>query len=123
MCLCLSSIKCYFFLFQVGGFDGTARLRSTEAYNPVTNTWSAVTPMLMPRSNFGIEIYEDRLFVVGGFNGISTTCKVEYYDADTREWFEVCDMGIVRNALSCCLVSGIPNMAEYTISRDDLQLF
>lgn len=79
--------------------------------------------MFMPRSNFGIEIFEDRLFVVGGYNGISTTCKVEYYDADTQEWFQVCDMGIVRSALSCCLVSGIPNMAEYTIPRDDLQLF
>lgn len=79
--------------------------------------------MLTPRSNFGIETIEDRLFVVGGFNGISTTCKVEYYDADTREWFEACDMGIVRSALSCCLVSGLPNMAEYTVPRDNLPRF
>lgn len=79
--------------------------------------------MLTPRSNFGIEVIEDRLFVAGGFNGISTTSKVEYYDVDTREWFEACEMGIFRSALSCCVVSGLPNMAEYTVPRDTLPRF
>lgn len=79
--------------------------------------------MLTPRSNFGIEVIEDRLFVAGGFDGSTTTSKVEYYDADTREWLRARDMGIFRSALSCCIVSGVTNMAEYTLSRDTLPSF
>lgn len=76
--------------------------------------------MLTPRSNFGIEVIEDRLFVAGGFDGSTPTSKVEYYDADTREWLKAHDMGIFRSALSCCIVSGVPNIADYTLPRDTL---
>ncbi|XP_059206236.1 kelch-like protein 10 isoform X2 [Centropristis striata] len=107
-------------VYAVGGFDGTTRLRSAEAYNPRTNTWHEVASMITPRSNFGIEVLEDQLFVVGGFNGFTTSYNVEYYDATTNEWSEACDMEIFRSALSCCVVSGIPNIAEYTVPRDAL---
>lgn len=78
--------------------------------------------MLTPRSNFGLEVIEDHLFVVGGFNGITTTYNVEYYDASTDEWSEACDMEIFRSALSCCVVTRLPNMIEYTAPRDALPL-
>uniref|UniRef100_A0A8C3A1T1 Kelch like family member 10 n=1 Tax=Cyclopterus lumpus TaxID=8103 RepID=A0A8C3A1T1_CYCLU len=107
-------------VYAVGGFDGTNRLCSAEAYNPVNNSWHEVSPMLTPRSNFGIEVLDDRLFVVGGFNGFTTSFKVECYDATTDEWTEACDMDIFRSALSCCVVSRLPNMAEYVVSRDAL---
>lgn len=78
--------------------------------------------MLTPRSNFGLEVIDDRLFAVGGFNGFTTTYNVEYYDATTDEWTEACDMEIFRSALSCCVVFGLPNMAEYVAPRDALPL-
>lgn len=78
--------------------------------------------MLTPRSNFGIEVIDDQLFVVGGFNGFTTSYNVEFYDATTDEWSEACDMEIFRSALSCCVVYGIPNIAEYTFPRDSLSL-
>ncbi|XP_005740780.2 kelch-like protein 10, partial [Pundamilia nyererei] len=106
----------------VGGFDGNNRLRTAEAYNPHSNTWNLVSSMLTPRSNFGIEVIDDRLFVVGGFNGFTTTSNVEYYDTLTNEWYEACDMEIFRSALSCCVVSGLCNMTEYTFPRDFLPL-
>ncbi|XP_073323621.1 kelch-like protein 10 [Pagrus major] len=105
-------------VFAVGGFDGSARLRSTEAYDPRTNTWREVSSMLTTRSNFGIEVIDNYLFVVGGFNGYTTSYNVEYYDAATDEWCEACDMEIFRSALSCCVVHGLPNMAEFTLCRD-----
>ncbi|XP_070691971.1 kelch-like protein 10 [Pempheris klunzingeri] len=110
-------------VYVVGGFDGNTRLRSVEAYNPRTNTWQAVSFMLTPRSNFGIEVIDDLLFAVGGFNGFTTSYNVEYYDATTNEWSEACDMEIYRSALSCCVVSGIPNIAKYVVPRDTLPLF
>ncbi|XP_056269504.1 kelch-like protein 10 [Pseudoliparis swirei] len=103
-------------VYAVGGFDGINRLCTAEAYNPVNNSWHEVTPMLTSRSNFGIEVLDDQIFVVGGFNGNN----VESYDVTTNEWTEACDMDIFHSALSCCVVSGLPNMAEYTIPRDAL---
>ena len=69
--------------------------------------------MLTPRSNFGISVINDCLFVVGGYNGIDTIFDVEFFDVRTHEWFDARDMEISRSALSCCVVSGISNMADY----------
>lgn len=78
--------------------------------------------MITPHSNFGIEVLEDQLFVVGGFNGYTTSYNVEYYDATTDEWTEACDMEIFRSAVSCCVVSRLPNIADYVVPRDALPL-
>uniref|UniRef100_A0A3Q3XA61 BTB domain-containing protein n=1 Tax=Mola mola TaxID=94237 RepID=A0A3Q3XA61_MOLML len=104
----------------IGGFDGSTRLHSAEAYNPGTNTWHTVSSMLYSRSNFGIGVIDGQLFVVGGFNGLDATSDVEYYDVNTNEWSVSCSLEFRRSALSCCLVSGLPNMDEYTVPRDAL---
>ncbi|KAI4816753.1 hypothetical protein KUCAC02_009066 [Chaenocephalus aceratus] len=109
-------------IFAVGGFDGNTRLCSAEAYDFRRNTWHELSSMLSPRSNFGIEVLEGRIFVVGGFNGFNTSYDVEYYNSITDEWCKACDMEIFRSALSCCVVSGLPNMAEYALPRDALPL-
>lgn len=70
--------------------------------------------MLMPRSNIGIAVIDDRLFVVGGYQGFTTTSEVECFDVETNEWSTICDMEISRSALGCCIVSGLPNMAKYS---------
>lgn len=107
---------------KVGGYDGQNRLNTVEAYDPHTNTWHDVSPMKTGRSNFGIEVVEDRLFVVGGFSNHSTISDVEYYDSKTNDWYTASSMKINRSALSCCVLSGLPNMADYTIPREFLQI-
>uniref|UniRef100_A0A8C6T135 Kelch like family member 10 n=1 Tax=Neogobius melanostomus TaxID=47308 RepID=A0A8C6T135_9GOBI len=96
-------------IYAVGGFDGNVRLRSVEAYNPSTR-----------RCNFGIEVLDDRIFVAGGFNGFTTIDDVECYDLLLDKWTRVRDMGILRSALTCCVISGLPNMSDYAVSRDAL---
>ncbi|XP_068566703.1 kelch-like protein 10 [Cebidichthys violaceus] len=105
-------------VYTVGGFDGFTRLCSVEAYNPWNNTWHEVSPMSTPRSNFGIKVLDDQLFVVGGFQGFTTSYNVEYYDATTDEWTDACNMEISRSALSCCVVSELPNRVEYIVPCD-----
>ncbi|XP_051501951.1 kelch-like protein 10 [Myxocyprinus asiaticus] len=109
-------------VYAVGGFDGTGRLHSAEAYNPLTDLWHDVASMFDPRSNFGIEVVDDLLFVVGGFNGFSTSCDVECYNEKTNEWNSVCDMDIFRSALSCCVLSGLPNIKHYAAQRDPAEI-
>ncbi|KAM6951115.1 kelch-like protein 10 [Aplochiton taeniatus] len=105
-------------LYAVGGFDGANRLQSAEVYNPLINSWNVLPPMFNPRSNFGIEVVDDLLYVMGGFNGFSTTVNVELYDDRTEEWHDAQDMVTCRSALGCCVVSGLPNVSEYTAPRD-----
>lgn len=98
---------------QVGGFTGQLRLSSMEAYDPETNRWRPLPDMDSARSNFGIEVLEERLYVVGGYNGSTVISSVESFDVNTRVWSRVPDMGISRSALSCCVVFDLPNMADY----------
>ncbi|XP_076009803.1 kelch-like protein 10 [Genypterus blacodes] len=105
-------------IYAVGGNSGGTRLDIAEVYNPQTDSWQLVTPMQIPRSNFGIEVVDGRLFVIGGFNGFSYISNVETYDINTGEWSEATSMGFSRSGLSCCVVSGLSNMADYAAPRD-----
>ncbi|XP_028283314.1 kelch-like protein 10 [Parambassis ranga] len=105
-------------VYAVGGFNGTNHLQTAEVYNPHTNTWRNISSMMTLRHSFSIEVVEERLFVVGGITGITATSNVEYYDSETNEWSQACDMDVGRIALSCCVLSDLPNMADYTIPCD-----
>lgn len=109
-------------IYAVGGFDGSSRLRSVEAYDPHTDSWHDIESMINTRSNFGIEVVNDQLIVVGGFNGFRTCSDVEIYNQSTNEWVEVCDMNISRSALSCCVISGLPQCLQYVFERDSLPM-
>ncbi|KAM9314872.1 kelch-like protein 10 [Pholidichthys leucotaenia] len=109
-------------VYAVGGFNGNIHLNSAEAYNPLTNSWHAVPSMSTSRSEFGIEVINDSIFVVGGFNGETIISDVEFYDAVTNEWFNARQMNFSRSTFSCCVVSGLNNLEEYTIPRVALPL-
>ena len=40
-------------LYVSGGYDGTNRLATAEAYDPQQNRWEAVAPMAQARHSFG----------------------------------------------------------------------
>ncbi|XP_041822899.1 kelch-like protein 10 [Melanotaenia boesemani] len=105
-------------VYVVGGFDGINHLCTAEAYNTQNDTWENVPSMTIPRSNFGIEVIEDKLFAVGGYNGFTSVFEVECYNAKLDQWSEADDMNILRKGLSCCVLSGLPNMAEYSMGCD-----
>ncbi|XP_040190742.1 kelch-like protein 10 [Rana temporaria] len=103
---------------EVGGCNEDGRLSSAEAYNPANNSWTEISSMFSPRSNFGIEVLEDLLYVTGGFDGSRAISEAECYDRKTEEWYGVHNMNINRCALDCCILPGLPNVREYAASRD-----
>ncbi|XP_077580533.1 kelch-like protein 10 [Stigmatopora nigra] len=107
-------------IYAIGGFDGDMRLDSVEAYDPEKDAWMRLPSMQYPRSNFGIQVLEDRLFVAGGNTGVSPTNLVEYYDTSSAMWFRACDMAVSRSALSCCVVSGVADVAHFVTLRSKL---
>ncbi|XP_035460406.2 kelch-like protein 10 [Scophthalmus maximus] len=109
-------------IYAVGGFNGEEHQRWAESYDPSTNSWQDVCPLLHTRREFGLEVIEDRILAVGGFADYDNN-DAEAYCSVTGLWTLCCGMKISRSALSCCVVQGIPNMADYTFSRDSLPLF
>lgn len=78
--------------------------------------------MTIPRRNFGVGVIDNQIFVVGGFNDQITLSDVEYFDANTNRWSTTDSMRTARGGLSCCVMSGLPNMADYIVARDTLPL-
>ncbi|XP_062855751.1 kelch-like protein 10 [Trichomycterus rosablanca] len=104
-------------LFAVGGFDGVRRLRSVEVYAPQSDSWRNASSMFHQRSNFGVAVLDERLYAVGGFDGRGVTAKSERYDESGDDWFDVQDISVRRSAASCCVVSALPNVTDYTLHR------
>jgi kelch-like protein 10 len=120
-------------------------MASVEKYDPEKDIWTVVPDMYNPRSNFAVEVIDDMIFCIGGsyandiwifapffpylyytislavtgFNGATTIYHVECYDDKTTEWFEATDMNIYRSALSACVVTDLPNIADYIHQHRD----
>ncbi|KAM3596483.1 uncharacterized protein V6R79_015288 [Siganus canaliculatus] len=109
-------------VYAVGGSNGSEHLCSAEAYDPCTGAWQPVPSMTTIRSNFGIEVINNLLFVVGGFNGFTNIYSMEYYNAATGEWSRATGMDTFCSGIGCCVVSGVPNLDQYTAPRDTLRL-
>uniref|UniRef100_A0A8C5GIZ0 BACK domain-containing protein n=1 Tax=Gouania willdenowi TaxID=441366 RepID=A0A8C5GIZ0_GOUWI len=104
-------------IFAVGGSDGSRYLRSAEAYDPVTNTWYDVPEMVHRHRNFDIAVMNRKIFVVSCSTGNRI---VECYDYTTNTWSVVFSGMDHNDWVKCCVISGLPNMAEYCSPREPI---
>jgi N-acetylneuraminic acid mutarotase len=79
------------------GHPNSITIRSNSfAYDPSTDTWTAIASMPTPRESFSVATYDNKIFVMGGFEideGIS--CSVnEVYDPSTNTWSTAASMPI-----------------------------
>jgi kelch-like protein 10 len=79
-------------IYIAGGFNGQECLNSAEYYEPGTNQWTVIAPMLHRRSGVGIIAYDDAIFAVGGFDGVERLCNTERYSVATNTWSLIADM-------------------------------
>ncbi|XP_077996667.1 kelch-like protein 23 [Glandiceps talaboti] len=65
---------------------------STVSYTPATNTWCVLNKPSIPRVNFGLTVFKERLFVAGGHKNTNnyyieeTLESIEYYDDLEDVW-------------------------------------
>ncbi|XP_058478996.1 kelch-like protein 10 [Solea solea] len=108
-------------VYAVGGHvDYYTFLSSAEFYDPKDNRWQLLSSMWTIRSSFGLGVINERIYAVGGRSLLRSTRRVEYYDRTVDQWIQACNIEKPSSKLSCCVVSGIPNMAEYAVPRDSL---
>ncbi|KAF7646021.1 hypothetical protein LDENG_00194450 [Lucifuga dentata] len=118
----LGVVACAGLVYAMGGYnDTTSLLDSAEAYDPETNSWNAIPSMPTPRRKFGIGVIDDCIYAIGGCFTFNVT-DVEFYDVNTGVWSQSREAGFWDLSLSCCVVSGLSNMAEYSAPREPIPL-
>ncbi len=90
-----------------GGFDRLCNtLKSTEQYNPKTNSWSAFEPMLTCRWGLALVAFENNLFAIGGNDDKQQLGSVERYDKVNKNWSLAPDLNQCRDA-TCAASSSV----------------
>jgi hypothetical protein len=80
-------------LFVAGGWYYNTCIQTAEIYNPVSNTWTAVSNMTLCRYGHAavyLPAPENKILVMGGFGGrenfFSNSQTCELYDVTTNKW-------------------------------------
>lgn len=81
-------------IFIAGGQISDQFIQSSvEFYKPSDNTWTFVTPMIVPRMSFRLVSFKNHLLAIGGTNGLfggddmsSVTRSVERYNFNQSSW-------------------------------------
>ncbi len=90
------------FNYALGGINKSRSLATVEAYNPASNTWTAVASMLTARADLAAVAGPDgRIYALGGFNGSYTILNtVEAYSPASNTWTAVAPMPTARQGLA-----------------------
>ena len=92
-------------LFVIGGYnENEGTLSSVEVYSSVTNQFSFVSAMKIPRLFFGCCLVNSRIYVTGGMSDFeieSSIGEVEIYDVKYDIWMNGPKLPLAITAHSC----------------------
>lgn len=73
--------------YSVGGYNGSATVKSAYVYDPGSGNWLAIAAMADAREKPEAAFVNDKLYVVGGWSASGyPDDKLEIYDPDTNSW-------------------------------------
>lgn len=84
-------------LLVCGGYDRGECLRTVEAYNHHTNTWSPCPSMRQGRGRFDLTVLGDRAYAVGGCDGVKELATVEVLDRAGDRWESAAPLPLARS--------------------------
>ncbi len=87
-------------IYAIGGSNGTAPLTTTEAYDTLAKTWSAVAPMITARLNLAATTGPGLLYAVGGSDGTGPLAAFEIYDPAADAWSAAAALPTARSGLA-----------------------
>lgn len=83
-------------LYVIGGLSRASALSCVWRYDPISNTWSEVSPMFTGRAYSKTGVINNKLYVVGGVSkyrgGLTPLQSAEMFDPETGQWSEVPSM-------------------------------
>ena len=69
-------------IYFVGGLASEEKKKIVESYDPSTNEWETLTPLLTERHAHSAAILNEKLYAIGGSN----LSSVEIFDPHTGQW-------------------------------------
>jgi hypothetical protein len=81
-------------LYFIGGtvLPDDLTTNQVDRYNPATDTWETVAPMLYSRASAASWTYDGRIYVAGGYDDSGDLGTTEVYDPATNAWTEDPDL-------------------------------
>jgi len=92
-------------VLAVGGAQGGNDLRTVEAYNYATNTWTTRRSMPTAREGLAIGVINRKLYAVGGSAAGRVLNVVEAYDQQTNRWITKAPMPTAREGLAVGIIN------------------
>lgn len=90
-------------------------LKSVERFNPITNTWTFVTPMPDIRMSFSACVLDGKIFVMGGFDGFCSYRTVWIYHHSINKWHPLSiQLPSHITASHAIVIDNLPNAIDYT---------
>ncbi|WP_347273385.1 S8 family serine peptidase [Candidatus Kuenenia sp.] len=86
-----------------GGFIDEKEL---YRYDPVTDSWTQLSPMNTNRSFFGAAVINGKIYVCGGHGDAGFLSSMEVYDPSTDTWAALAPMNSVRYDFGCVAIEG-----------------
>ncbi|XP_029009975.1 kelch-like protein 36 [Betta splendens] len=120
---CMASLN--HLVYAVGGSDDhedtTERfdILHAESYDPCSNQWTRVAPLLLPNSEAGLAVWAGRMYVLGGYSWESMTFSraTQLYDPDKGTWSRGPDLPKRTAGASACVCTVKPS--RLVLSRED----
>ncbi|XP_077290657.1 uncharacterized protein LOC143914343 [Arctopsyche grandis] len=96
------------YIYVTGGNVETYhKIGTVERYDPKTDSWSGMAPMLSERCDHASNVYEGKLYVAGGTDESSDAMKsMEIYDPTLNKWTLGTPMNQARSDFSIVFVDG-----------------
>ncbi|CAH0392150.1 unnamed protein product [Bemisia tabaci] len=95
------------YIFAIGGGSLFAIHSECEVYNPRTDRWLQIAPMIFRRSRSGVTALGKLLYVVGGYDGACDLATAESYNPLVNKWTSITPMGTKRSCLGICSFDGL----------------
>lgn len=94
-------------IYCIGGTDDLLKvsLSSVECYDPITNTWTSLTPMPTARGALGAATLNGKIYAVGGGDFHVALDTVEVYDPKLDSWSTMPCMNYARGCLGLTCVN------------------
>lgn len=73
-------------IFVVGGRQGTHNVRTVEAYDTQSNTWTVMNNINVQRSSHQVVALNGKLYVIGGHDGDKKMSSVEVFQPEDSDY-------------------------------------
>jgi hypothetical protein len=100
-------------IYAIGGYVsgayvgyGNIPVGTNERYDPVTDTWATLEPMLAPRPNFAIAAYQGKIYCIGGESPDGLCGTNEVYDIATNSWSTKAAMPLNNSFMKAHVIGG-----------------